>query len=135
MVSPDQRKVLNSHVHLGYDSYWTNVHNCKSFTISENDNVISNYLSHFFHSAPNYTDFEKYFDPTSLKHLFYEAKLKKGENLEKISEIYTEARLNIINDKKVLKFCQTNKSRFEHGEEVSLKLIIKNVPSLTINIF
>lgn len=99
------------------------------------DKIIKNYLTHFFKTADNFTEFEKFFLPHYLKETFYETKLKQGENVPKINEIYSEAQLEAIKDQKKLKFCQTNKSKFEHGDEVKLKLKIKNIPNLTINIF
>ena len=131
----EQKKTVNSRPYGSYDSTWNRAHNIPSLDSINADEIIKAHLSEFFKRAANYSEFEVYFKATYLKQIFYTTKLTQGEDIDKISEIYTETQLQALKEKRILKFAKKNKVRFGADEEVKLELEIKNIPNLTINTF
>ena len=92
-------------------------------------------MRNFFKDAKDFGEFEKFFTPEFLKKQFYTAKIQNGENIDNITQIFSESELTQMREAKKLKFVSWNKNKFELGEQVDLYLEIKNVQNFVINIF
>ena len=97
--------------------------------------MIDLYLTHDFKTKKDFEEYRKFFKYEFLSEAFHTTKLMQGENLESVHELFSAKQLEEINERKMLKFARFNKKQFLSDEEVSFTLEIKNISSLTINIF
>ncbi|EAR85110.2 hypothetical protein TTHERM_00530680 (macronuclear) [Tetrahymena thermophila SB210] len=76
-----------------------------------------------------------YFSEKYLKKQLLKIQLQKGKSIEKITENFTTEEIKAITDKKCIKICNYNKQLFRSNEEVSIDVILKNIPQLTVKLF
>ncbi|KAL4490234.1 hypothetical protein ABPG72_004273 [Tetrahymena utriculariae] len=76
-----------------------------------------------------------YFSEKYLKKTLLKIQLQKGKSIEKITENFTSEEIKAITDKKCIKICNYNKQLFRSNEEVSIDVILKNIPQLTVKLF
>ncbi|KAL4440764.1 hypothetical protein ABPG74_013745 [Tetrahymena malaccensis] len=76
-----------------------------------------------------------YFSEKYLKKALLKIQLLKGKSIEKITENFTTEEIKAITDKKCIKLCNYNKQLFRQNEEVSIDVVLKNIPQLTVKLF
>jgi hypothetical protein len=97
--------------------------------------LLTDMLLHLFKDKKDYSYYERYLNVDYLKKIFYEAKLKKGDKVGNISKIMSSEEINMLNNEKIVEFDRSNKRVFLEGEEVKLKIVLKNIKSLTVKAF
>lgn len=98
-------------------------------------------LTHFFEiTAENPTKDQQAFSslfnlkPEQEKLLITE-RLLRGENLPQVMKHFSEIELNLLRDSQNLRLLEDNPSSFGPGDVVSLRIEIKNVKNLLVNVF
>ena len=104
--------------------------------IGTDEELVRDYLSHFFVNARNYKAYEKFIRDTWLKPVFVEAKIVNSigdmEQWYSMTDPNTYQRLKERVD---IDFSHTNKKFFATDEPVRLELYIKNIENLIVKIF
>lgn len=72
---------------------------------------------------------------TYLKKIETKIKLARGETVEKVLEFFTNEELLEMKDKKKITIKQSNKTKYRASDAVALKILVKNVPQLTVSIY
>lgn len=114
--------------------------NFKKFTrfppITADDDLVRDFLSHFFVEARHYKTFEKYFRDGYLNEIFAETKIANGlGDMEKWYSMLGPARYKALKERVDLDFSPANKTRFGADEPVTLELYIKNIDTMLVKIF
>ena len=104
--------------------------------VRNDEQVIRDYLAHFFLKDANTKAYEPYVDSTWLKHLFAETKLINGlGDAERWYAMLPPAKLQQLRDRIDLDFAATTQQFFDLEEPVELDLDIKNVKKLLVKIY
>ena len=93
------------------------------------------YLLHFFSTADNTQPFQKYFQESYLKQLFYTAKLLKGEKVADIETVLDKTTIETLTQSKEIDIGSQNQQFFGPGDEVTLQVDVKNIQRLTVKAF
>jgi hypothetical protein len=100
------------------------------------EQLVRDYLKHFFREMDSPKPFEPFVNDTYLKHLFAETKIELGlgETARWAADLPPELYAQ-IKDRVDIDFAATNKTHFAANEKVVLDLHVKNVPTMIVKIF
>jgi len=101
--------------------------------INSND-LITEYLGHFFVNSPDTKPFNEYFESSFLNEIFYSSKLMAGFQLES-TKILSPEKLKTLAESKDLTICKYNQEYFKGSDAVKLDVTLKNIPSLMIKVY
>lgn len=104
------------------------------FDLNE-ENLINDCLRKLFKTESNFEEFETFLDPLDLKKYFWQVKMENGVVCEIANELFTDNELEMMYNKKELKFFEDNRRRFDKNDRVEIKLSIKNVSKLIVQVF
>jgi hypothetical protein len=97
--------------------------------------LIKLYLEEEFKTSADFNFYKKYFATEILNNLFYEVKLKTGQKIAKIGQIFSEKTLESIRCEKILAWARGNQKYFTSDQEIKFKIQLKNITKVTVNIF
>ncbi|CAD8096488.1 unnamed protein product [Paramecium sonneborni] len=97
--------------------------------------IFKSYLQTYLKNNENLSFLSQYVQNKILDQLEAELKLYQGKQIEHISKILPQYKLERMNNEKILEILDTNKKYFKHGEQVSLQCKLKNIQKLSIKIF
>ena len=97
--------------------------------------LIKLYLEEEFKTSADFNFYKKYFATEKLNNLFYEVKLKTGQKIAKIGQIFSEKTLESIRCEKILAWARGNQKYFTSDQEIKFKIQLKNITKVTVNIF
>ncbi|CAD8191051.1 unnamed protein product [Paramecium pentaurelia] len=97
--------------------------------------ILKRYLQTYLRNNESLNFLSQYISNNILEQMEAEIKLYQGKQLEHISKILPQDKLEKMNNEKILEILDTNKKSFKHGEKVSLQCKLKNIQQLTIKIF
>ncbi|MCP4107944.1 MAG: hypothetical protein GY749_20765 [Desulfobacteraceae bacterium] len=104
--------------------------------IVADDELVKDYLFHFFVNAKNYRAYEKYIRDTYLKDIFAETKIVNSlGDPEQWYSMIDPNQYQALKERVDLDFALTNKKFFTTGESVALDLYVKNIKTLIVKIF
>jgi hypothetical protein len=104
--------------------------------IHDDERLVRDYLAHFFLTDENVDAFSDYVDDAYLKELFAETKIVNGlGDMEQWASWLPPARYQALRDRVDLEFLPSNRTHFDPGDSVTLKLAVKNVSSLLVKVF
>ena len=113
---------------------WSSVHNFKKVLWRSEEEIIVAYLEKEFSSKPLESFFETYKEEW-IKKKYYTYKLRQGEKFSNVTDIFTEIELNTLRDLKELYVTSDTKLQFKESDSVEIKLKMKNIQKLQVNIF
>ncbi|MCQ2815850.1 MAG: hypothetical protein MJ252_01160 [archaeon] len=106
-----------------------------NFNENNESKLIKRYLKHFLSKSEeadkNFELFSKYFNSSYLSHIYGKIKFYSGKEADSLMP----EEIAELNKKIKLKILPTNKKKFEVDEEIKLKLQIKNIQTLMVNIY
>ena len=97
-------------------------------------NFINDYLEHLLVNKANYEKYSAYFDSKYLSNIYYKNALMRGDKIDNINDVFSEAYLQKLNSTKILDI-QKNKKVFKHDERIEIKVNIKNINELNVKVF
>ncbi len=104
--------------------------------IGEDEELVRDYLSHYFVTAKNYKAYIKFIRDTWLKEIFAETKIVNGlGDMEQWYSMMGPAQYQALKERTDLEFAAVNKTFFATDEPVTLDLYIKNINTLLVKIF
>jgi hypothetical protein len=104
--------------------------------VGSDDELVRDYLSHFFADAKNYKAYVKFIRDTFLNDVFTETKIVNGiGDMEQWYSQMSPSRYQALKDRIDLEFALTNKKFFKRDEPVALDLYVKNVSTLIVKVF
>jgi hypothetical protein len=105
--------------------------------IGSDDEVVRDYLMHFFAREDSYTPYVEYLRDDYVKPLFAETKIVNGIGDMELwySMLNDPARYQVLKDRIDIDFAHTNKGFFKAADAVSLDVDVKNVKTLLVKVF
>lgn len=104
--------------------------------IGTDEELVRDYLSHFFVDDSDYDDFSPYVNDTWLRELFAETKIVNGlGDMETWYAWLPPARYQALRERVDLEFLPSNATHFQAGEAVGLDVAVKNVDNLIVKVF
>ncbi len=104
--------------------------------VGTDEELVRDYLSHFFVTAKNIKPYVKFIQDTFLKDIFVETKIVNGiGDMEQWYAMMTPDRHNALKERVDLDFAQTNETFFVADEPVRLDLHVKNIETLIVKLF
>ncbi|CAD8195213.1 unnamed protein product [Paramecium octaurelia] len=97
--------------------------------------ILMKYLETYLSDNESLSFLSQYISNRILEQMEAEIKLYQGKQLEHISKILPQDRLERMNNEKILAILETNQKSFKHGDQVSLQCKLKNIQQLKIKIF
>jgi hypothetical protein len=116
---------------------WKQSYESFSFISDDGDSVdimITEQLQLLFQNGSDVTKYGKYFNEAYLKKVVTELKLKQGEKIDKISQIFTKEEMEFLKDEKYMVFV-SKKSKYNLDEDVEIVMDIKNVKKVVMKVF
>lgn len=105
-------------------------------SVVSDDELVRDYLSHYFKDAKNYKAYVKFIRDTWLREIFAETKIVNGiGDMEQWYSMMDPNRYKSLKERVDLEFAHTNKKFFSTDEPVSLELYVKNISTLIVKIF
>lgn len=105
--------------------------------VPSDDELVTDYLAHFFVASKDWRAFEKYVHEPFLKQVFAATKMVSGAG--DMTQWYALANdaafCKALNEKVEISFAPTNRGWFRAKDPVTLELDVKNVPSLVVKVF
>ncbi len=104
--------------------------------IGSDEELVRDYLSHFFVKADNFKEYSPYIRDTWLKDVFAETKIVNGiGNSEQWYSAADIQKYQALRDRIDIDFALNNKTLYGADAPVSLDLYIKNVKTLIVKVF
>ncbi|MGE0085880.1 MAG: hypothetical protein AB7S75_15845 [Desulfococcaceae bacterium] len=104
--------------------------------VAADEELVRDYLSHFFVTAPDTKTYEKYIRKDWLQEVFATAKILNGVgDMEQWYSIMNPDRYRDLKERVDIDFALVNKTCFTADEPVSLEMDIKNVKTLMVKVF
>lgn len=104
--------------------------------IGADEPLVRSFLAKFFENLESSAEFSPLVNDTYLKHLFAQTKIELGQgNVEQWASMLPIEYYRQLRERIDIDFDYTNSTRFKAGDQVSLGVHIKNVPSLLIKIY
>ena len=104
--------------------------------VSADEQLVSDYLSHFFVTAPDTKAYEKYIRKDWLQEVFATAKILNDiGDMEQWYSLMNPDRHRELKERVDIDFALVNRTCFTAEEPVSLELDIKNVKTLMVKVF
>ncbi|CAK89612.1 unnamed protein product (macronuclear) [Paramecium tetraurelia] len=97
--------------------------------------ILKKYLETYLNDNENLSFLSQYISIKILEQMEAEIKLYQGKQLEHISKILPQDRLERMNNEKILAILDPQQKSFTHGDQVSLQCKLKNIQQLKIKIF
>ncbi len=118
---------------LGHDYRNVTLHT----PFSSDEELVRDYLAHFFLGAKDYKAYETYIQTAFLKEVFATTKILAGVgDMEQwFSMLNNASAYQALKDKVELEFARTNKNWFSAKDAVSLDVDVKNVGTLVVKVF
>jgi len=120
------------------EGYWEAVHEFERARWLENEQVVELFLERYFllHQKPeDCKPLLPFLEEEYLRRKLHETLLVAGRSVENVTEMLGADYLEQVKTRKLMTILKSNKNYFLHGEEVALRLEIKNVSSLTVKVF
>jgi hypothetical protein len=105
--------------------------------VSDDEELVRDYLAHFFAGAKDWKPFETWIGAGLLKEVFASTKmlLGEGDKAQWYAMINDPSYCQALNDRVEINFARTNRTWFRAKDAVTLEVDVKNVPSLTVKVF
>ncbi|MGD8836089.1 MAG: hypothetical protein PVJ19_14190, partial [Desulfobacteraceae bacterium] len=104
--------------------------------VGTDEDLVRDYLSHYFIADKNYLAYAKYIRDDYLQLLFAETKIVNGiGDMEQWYAMMPPAAYQALKARVDLDFCASNKRYFARDEPVALSLSVKNVATLIVKVF
>jgi len=134
-INPDYAKCLElGHVKADLNADFSDITGIPP--IETDEDLVRDYLSHYFVKAKDYSAYVKYIKDTCLKEIFAETKIVNGVgDMEQWYSMMAPSQYQAVKDRVDLDFAHTNREFFTTDEPVSLDLYVKNIKSLIVKIF
>lgn len=116
---------------------WHNSYESFSFINDDGDSVdhlITEQIQLLFQNGVDVTKYVKYFNEDYLKKVVTELRLKQGEKIDKISQIFSKEEMEFMKEEKYMVFA-SKKSQYNLDEDVELLMDIKNVKRVVMKVF
>ena len=118
-----------------FDNYYLEVHQLGKFWMKNLD-LCTEFLEFFFSHGENFGAFDDYLEDSYIRALFYRVRLQMGEKFNKDIEKYLGGnKINELQEKKEITICKYNKKYYNPREEVRLKVYLKNIPKLSVQVY
>ena len=101
--------------------------------VKKEDELLRTYLSNSLRKGGKFEAYKEFIDQDILTSVWEDVRLTSGQKVE-LTPLNTE-RLEKLAGKASIQLCEHNKTLFEIGEDVSLHVELKNIPTLFIKIF
>jgi hypothetical protein len=99
------------------------------------EKLVTEYLEVFLRSEADFTDFKGYIDLTEMKRIYVRAQLKRGKEVKTLPVGITDKYIKDLETSQTLKLVFGNRKSFAVDEPVSLRLEVKNLPSVEILVY
>ena len=104
--------------------------------IGSDEQLVRDYLEHFFVTASNPKDFEPFIRSEYLKQLFAEVKLLHGlGDAERWYAMLSPENVQALKDRVEIEFDPANRTRFDIADPVHLSVHTKNVPKMLVKVY
>ncbi|MCA9213857.1 MAG: hypothetical protein KDB27_12385 [Planctomycetales bacterium] len=104
--------------------------------IHDDERVVRAYLQHFFVEADSYSEFAPFLRDDYVKELFAETKLINGlGDAERWYAMLSPSKVQQLKDRVEIQFASTNRTKYDVGDEVTLLVHTKNVPTLLVKVY
>lgn len=104
--------------------------------VGADEPLVRDYLQHFLADAENVKEWEPYIDDVYLRHLFAETKIVTGAgDPERWASLLPPEQFRQLKDRVDLDFLPSNKTEFAVDEAITVKVDVKNAPSLLVKVY
>ncbi|QTA80960.1 Uncharacterized protein dnl_32770 [Desulfonema limicola] len=104
--------------------------------VSRDEELVKDYLSHFFIKEENFNTYVKFIQDKWLKKVFAETKILNGiGDMEQWYSMMDPNEYRLLKDRVDIDFAMTNKEFFSGDEPVKLELYIKNAETLIVKAY
>lgn len=112
----------------------------KTFTmlvqVQNDEPIVRDYLQHLLRDAPDFREYEPFFEQNYLKEVFAETKILNGiGNMEQWYSLMTPDRYQQLKERVDLDFLPANREVIGVDDKVVLAVAVKNVPALIIKTY
>lgn len=109
--------------------------NSAAGAVSDDVPLIRTYLERLFAGRDDYADYEGFLKADFLKKVFAEAKILSGNRDPKYVALLSEGEIKALKERVEIALAPDNPKVFGLGENVRLKLSLKNVPELIVRVY